>query len=293
MSGNIRKISWLLKALKLENTLPTRAWDMVSDPDLDIRSSEAAGWLFGTPPGIKPEQWPLNPNTGYPLQHGFTLLLPEEYRVRGKDIVAISFFGEPPEHCAGGPLVNDGARDLVLGLDEPLDSHEPSKLLAQLAAKSHPQLHRFKDILDGAFAIIDLTQEEFDGPLCELPDLCHHPMFSDLPRPVFATPDAPAPVAIRLTLRKDDPNVGVKPVEFPKKGDLYQEPYDPETDDVINWAKALGEHHIGGTAMPCQAYPDLSPFYIEFSESFGGFNFGDDGNAQLCLKTLTFDWACA
>lgn len=28
------------------------------------------GWCFGLPPGIRPEQWPLDPDTGYPLMHG-------------------------------------------------------------------------------------------------------------------------------------------------------------------------------------------------------------------------------
>jgi len=36
------------------------------------------GWCFGLPPGITPEQWPLDPDTGYPLMHGFTLRLPED-----------------------------------------------------------------------------------------------------------------------------------------------------------------------------------------------------------------------
>lgn len=53
------------------------------------------GWCFGLPPGIRPEQWPLDPDTGYPLMHGFTLLLPEDYRVHGPEIVALSFFSSP------------------------------------------------------------------------------------------------------------------------------------------------------------------------------------------------------
>lgn len=53
------------------------------------------GWCFGLPPGIRPEQWPLDPDTGYPLMHGFTLLLPEDYRVHGPEIVALSFFSRP------------------------------------------------------------------------------------------------------------------------------------------------------------------------------------------------------
>jgi hypothetical protein len=42
---------------------------------------------------------------------------------------------------------------------------------------------------------------------------------------------------------------------------------------------------------PCQAVPEMSPFYIEFEEYFGGYNFGG-GNAQLDFRDMTFDWAC-
>lgn len=42
------------------------------------------GWCFGLPPGITPEQWPLDPNNGFPLNHGLTLLLPEDYRIYGQ-----------------------------------------------------------------------------------------------------------------------------------------------------------------------------------------------------------------
>ncbi|WP_250203823.1 hypothetical protein [Escherichia coli] len=56
------------------------------------------GWCFGLPPGITPEQWPLDPNNGFPLNHGFTLLLPEDYRIYGPEIVALSFFAVAPEH---------------------------------------------------------------------------------------------------------------------------------------------------------------------------------------------------
>ncbi|WP_252153511.1 hypothetical protein [Escherichia coli] len=56
------------------------------------------GWCFGLPPGITPEQWPLDPNNGFPLNHGFTLLLPEDYRIYGPGIVALSFFAVAPEH---------------------------------------------------------------------------------------------------------------------------------------------------------------------------------------------------
>lgn len=49
--------------------------------------------------------------------------------------------------------------------------------------------------------------------------------------------------------------------------------------------------HLGGTMFPMQGYPDFSPFYIEISEIFGGFNFGD-GVAQIDLKEMKLEWAC-
>ncbi|WP_244259725.1 hypothetical protein [Escherichia albertii] len=60
------------------------------------------GWCFGLPSGITPEQWPLDPNNGFPLNHGFTLLLPTDYRIYGPEIVALSFFAVAPEQNDGG-----------------------------------------------------------------------------------------------------------------------------------------------------------------------------------------------
>ncbi|MBF8869523.1 hypothetical protein GUK05_04655 [Escherichia coli] len=38
--------------------------------------------------------------------------------------------------------------------------------------------------------------------------------------------------------------------------------------------------------------PDgMSPFYIEFEEYFGGYNFGT-GNAWLDFKNMKFDFSC-
>jgi hypothetical protein len=62
----------------------------------------ADGWCFGLPPGIAPEQWPLDPITRRPLMHGFTLKLPEDQRVHGPEIVGFSFFSTAPEDNDGG-----------------------------------------------------------------------------------------------------------------------------------------------------------------------------------------------
>ncbi|MGC2917631.1 hypothetical protein ACPTJ9_32360, partial [Pseudomonas aeruginosa] len=60
------------------------------------------GWCVGLPPCIRPEQWQLDPDTGYPLMHGFTLVLPEDYRVHGPEFVALRIFSLAPAHYEGG-----------------------------------------------------------------------------------------------------------------------------------------------------------------------------------------------
>ena len=42
---------------------------------------------------------------------------------------------------------------------------------------------------------------------------------------------------------------------------------------------------------PVQGVPEMTPFYVEFEEYLGGYNFGG-GNAQLDFRDMRFDWAC-
>ena len=58
---------------------PTRAYNMeMRHAEADRARPDCQGWVFGLPPGIRSEQWPLDPNTGYPMVHGFTLRLPDD-----------------------------------------------------------------------------------------------------------------------------------------------------------------------------------------------------------------------
>ena len=136
--------------------LPSRAYDlqMLDRPAYRARDH---GWVFGLPPGISSEQWPLDPVTGFPLMHGFTLELPEDYRVHGEDIVAVSFFATAPDHNDGG------APD------------DPEICEAVEARPAHPRLSRMTDILDYEYAALLLTKAEYEG--------------------AFATPPAPLPLA--------------------------------------------------------------------------------------------------
>ncbi len=129
------------------------------------------GWCFGLPPGIRPEQWPLDPDTGYPLMHGFTLLLPEDYRVHGPEIVALSFFSLAPDQNDGGPTSVDGIREMLI--DPPAQPPADAELRPfwEAGRNSHPRLHRLEDILGGAYALILLDAAEFSGAPCQPPAL--------------------------------------------------------------------------------------------------------------------------
>lgn len=149
--------------------LPQRAYDLeMAHRRVDRASAENRGWVFGLPPGIGPEQWPLDPHTGYPLMHGFTLLLPEDYRCHGPDIVALSFFATAAEHNDGGPSGEEEMVEAVLGVDPPSDPRY--RPFWRAPDQRHPRLHRMKDILDCEYAVILLTQREFDGALCPPPE---------------------------------------------------------------------------------------------------------------------------
>src|ERR1022692_4732487 len=52
------------------------------------------GWCYGLPPGIAQNQWPLSPSNGYPMQPCFTVRIPEPYRTKGPDYVALSMFAD-------------------------------------------------------------------------------------------------------------------------------------------------------------------------------------------------------
>ena len=164
-----------------------------------------AGWIGTDGPGIDTRSWPRGPLTGLPMFHAITLLLPEEYQRRGPDLPAIAFFqGEGqfarPRERRGG---------VAGALDRLRDPFE-----ADLArAVDHPRLLRRQDIIDGQFALLWLTRQEFDaGPSAPPPDTR---------RPGEHLPDDEGPNAwdeLAPTRRvwlfdRVDPNVGKHPVD--------------------------------------------------------------------------------
>ena len=289
------------------------------------------GWVFGLPPAIQPEEWPLDPANGYPLMHGFTLRLPESYRCHGPDIVAISFFGTAGDHNDGGPATNRRLA-AALALDSPPEDAD-LRAVWQAFRHSHPRLHRMVDILDCNYAVILLTEQEFNGPFCRPPkpaggaalaavappewlllgsaqalnDMVYSPHMPSTPEGgvhgrVLEAMRMPFNRALKLVPRAADPNAGKAPAETYGEEPApsgYQPHFfweggkiDADSYREHDWARDHAPNHLGGTMRPCQAIPDgFSPYYLEFEEYFGGFNFGT-GNAQLDFKNMIFDWAC-
>ena len=151
---------------------PTRAYNMeMQHAEADRSRPDCQGWVFGLPPGIKSQQWPLDPNCGYPLMHGFTVLLPEDYRCHGPDIVALSFFAIACDQNDGGPATSTKIVEVMKAASDTPPSDPELVVFWQSLRNCHPRLHRMKDILDCEYAIILLTRAEFDGPFCQPPRL--------------------------------------------------------------------------------------------------------------------------
>lgn len=164
-----------------------RAYDIETlTRNADLADPDCHGWCFGLPPGIEPQQWPLNPANGYPLCHGFTLLLPEDYRCHGPDVVALSFFASANEHNDGGPVEKTGVirAALLAAADEGHDDDDPDLVpFWQSRRNGHSCLHRLEDTLGIAFAAILLTSAELNGPFCRPPTLTGNRYLDLMPPP--------------------------------------------------------------------------------------------------------------
>jgi hypothetical protein len=147
--------------------MPTRAYDIEMLREEGRVGPDSHGWCFGLPPGISPQQWPLDPLTCCPPVHGFTLRLPDDYRCHGSDIAGLSFFAFCVEHSDGGTDPDEAILAAMTGDDPPED--ERYRPFWQAARGRHPRLHRMTDILGDSFAVILLNllnQAELNGPLC-------------------------------------------------------------------------------------------------------------------------------
>jgi hypothetical protein len=276
------------------------------------------GWILGLPAGISKAQWPLSYRTGFPLRHAFTLHVPEQYRPRGVEFVALSLFvDEQFEELETVTEIEEFMASEASGSDQP--PSDPGLLLLWESRRNrHPQYAEMSDDLDTRYVAIWLTQAEFEGELCTPPDLSGNPLLADMPPPGWLTnkiaeyygdavtaidqdgnaiawPDAGclnAAAAIGINQVTDDPNIGKPAREWD---------HENEASGYITAFSARGEeqdlsrfefrNHLGGTMFPIQGYPEFGPFYIEFEEYFGGFNFGS-GNCRIDLETMKLDWSC-
>jgi hypothetical protein len=299
------------------------------------RSADRArdhGWCFGLPPGISSPQWPLDPANGYPLMHGFTLLLPRDHRVHGSEIVALSLFATAPDHNDGGPCGIDGLAEVIETATEP--PSDPALVpFWRSRHLQHPHLFRMRDALDCAYAVILLTQREFDGPTCEPPRVIDNRFLKATPPPAWLARGAasslweatysnysklpiedhflykilggvPAPDlafnrALQWTPRANDPNAGKAPREsWVHEETGYQSYY--YFLDGKSGIENYREHTWAKDHKQNHIGGTMRPSQNipKFSPHYIGFEeyFGGynfgGGNAQLDFRDMKLDWAC-
>lgn len=299
----------------------TKAFDLKLGPQRILPRTNrgvewSGGWTLGLPPGITTAQWPLSASNGQPLRHAFTLHLPVDYRIKGEELVALSLFVDDQQEeisCI---------KEIANYFGSPLVATPPddSDLLPfwQYRQAKHPHCHTMEDTLGIQFCAIWLTQQEFDGDLCRPPKpasdlLADSPSWieKDYASYFFYTwlyrtsGDAGIPGAgigssssdsvalpISTDIRADDPNVGRSPREWERECALngYIGVFS-ERGKELNLSRWDAIAHLGGTMLPEQGYPEFGPYYLEFKEGFGGFDFVE-GKAQLDLEQMKIDWAC-
>ncbi|MGO2624800.1 MAG: hypothetical protein ACTH9C_08310 [Psychrobacter sp.] len=261
--------------------------------DLELTDKDhGQGWAFGRPVGITTDQWPRSRIHGLPMAHLWTILVPEAYRVKGKDLVAISFF--QAEDAFEDRV--DGVEDMLTNSTEMnnIDANDFWASLSCYVNHRHPQETYLEDTIGGSWALIWLTKDEFEGKPTPLPNKENsiHPDYEvdEWGSTCFAK-DAPAQF-IQHVVRTDDPNVGKVLDEWPNEDDVNAYiPMFSEKGEALKLNRFHAKNHFGGTANPIQAMPEFSPFYIEFEEEFGDANMGG-GNGQIDLLNDQFDWAC-
>ncbi|PJN31220.1 hypothetical protein CG717_15665 [Streptomyces sp. CB02613] len=260
--------------------------------EIDLPGARVAGWCGGRAPGIGAASWPRSPVTGLPMIHVITLELPEDYRRKGDDLVAVSFF-QADDHVA----------DDIEGVDELLAGTAPTPeqaadpflaAVAATAAARHPRQQDLEDMIGGAHALIRLTAEEFAAPRIDPPaDIRPDGLGDRYSRGQNAWDDSAPETTVWIGERTGDPNTGLAPAEDGEDGEGgYVDAWSSDDEDLeAFWSSVEGVSHLGGTVMPCQGLPDgLTPYVFELEDGVGGVNFGG-GNAQIDLESGVFDWA--
>lgn len=269
---------------------PTIAYDIAFSAN---NTNTGEGWCCGTPAGISTTQWPRGRSNGEPMAHIWTLLVPEQYRTKGSDYVAISLF-HADDH------VSDTIEDVTALFDsgtfkEPTTAIPFWKALLDYAQNKHPQEQYFEDLIGGGWALIWLTEAEFRSASTTVPDpaIGIYPGYETFDGTNAYKQNSPAKY-ITLVERINDPNVGKNITEFPdeEEENAYVPLFTTKAAALNLDDRFFGKSHFGGTSSPSQGEPDFSPFYFEFDEVYGNANLGGDGVAQIDLLHDKFDWAC-
>lgn len=286
---------------------PTTTFDVKIVPGVLPRGADAPdGWCCGLPRGITPAQWPLSNMTGHPMEHHFTVRVPEPYRVRGPEFVALALFSDCSTESRTSDKVSKLMNIVFDGRDLP-DTVEPDlqPFLEHLRSR-HPMEARAKDILYSTFAMIWLTEEEFADKECLPPEPVRNAANAMCAAPIWEHETTSQRYAGQNGLEGDrwglwrlelveitnDPNTGLIPYDQFGTGenvDGYVQPYTEEWDALENDIR-YSAMHFGGTARPSQVLPEIGPFYLEMEEYVGMMNFGG-GNGQLDLVPMLLDWA--
>jgi len=233
-------------------------------PAAQGKGGEDAGWEYGLPPGIKPEEWPRHCRSGLPLRHGFTIRIPAEYRARGPELVALSYFhpGDSESYPSTGPAAARAKSILKGGKLKASEKGQAFwEALAAHAASKHPHSVIRRDILEHDHAIVWHTEEAFSGAKCR--------------RPSEPLPDGINGKAMKL----DAPVVRAKRLKMIRKA--------PDRVHI----------QLGWPLHPVQLDEDQlieagwSGMVMEIETDIGDVNYGD-GNCQIDLQKGFLDWAC-
>jgi hypothetical protein len=220
------------------------------------------GWEYGAPPDMSPAEWPRHNPAGFPLAHGFTIELPDVYRVRknraGVPFVALSFF-HPGNAEAVGVEEREDVAELFANPDvaAPEDAFLAAVHAHACALATPPSyerlIHTFADSLGHTHAVIFHTEASYRGGRASLPD-ARGEAFDEIFESFFDAESKLFPAS-----RADRAAVQLGRPLHPMQGD--------ETVRTMGY------------------------FVMELASDAGGANFAD-GTAQYDLETGAFDWAC-
>jgi hypothetical protein len=221
------------------------------------------GWQYGAPPQLTAAEWPRHAQGGFPLAHGFTIELPQAYRVRknakGEPFVALSFFHPGNAEACGFESPEEVAELFANPDAEVPDDPFLAAVHAHVKALESPPsddrlLHTFSDSLEQTHAVIFHTEASYRGPRATFPEERGENSLEE----IFETLEEP-----------EEPLRAVAASER----------------RVVQLGRPL--HPMQGD----ESVRTMGYFVMELACDAGGANFAD-GTAQYDLESGAFDWSC-